>query len=58
MLYEINKLIDFDFSMLKKLGWLLYDREDQNGGLNQEAYNEGFNDIWGATKKDTFNIIV
>lgn len=33
---DINKLINSDFEMLKKLGWLLYHREDQNGGLNLE----------------------
>lgn len=36
MLLEINKLINSDFGMLKKLGWLLYDREDQIGGLTKE----------------------
>jgi hypothetical protein len=30
---EINKLITSEFKMLKELGWLLYNREDQNGGL-------------------------
>jgi hypothetical protein len=36
MTLEINKLIDSEFEMLRKLGWLLYEREDRNGGLNLE----------------------
>jgi hypothetical protein len=40
MTLEINKLIDSDFDMLNKLGWLLYNREDQNGGLNLEEVYE------------------
>lgn len=40
MLFDINKLISSEFNMLNKVGWLLYNREDQNGGLNKEELNE------------------
>ena len=40
MILEINKLISSDFNMLKKLGWLLYNRQDQNGGLTKDELNE------------------
>jgi hypothetical protein len=36
MIYEINKLINSEFEPIQKLGWLLYNREDQNGGLTKE----------------------
>jgi hypothetical protein len=36
MIFEINKLINSDSDMLKKIGWLLYDSTDQDGGLNKE----------------------
>lgn len=40
MLFEINKLIESECYMIKKVGWLIYNREDQNGGLNKEELNE------------------
>lgn len=39
MILETNKLINSDFDMLKKLGWMLYNREDQDGGLTKEELN-------------------
>jgi hypothetical protein len=33
---DINKLINSESDILKRIGWLLYGREDQKGGLNQE----------------------
>lgn len=38
MILEINNLIDSDFDMLKKLGWLLYDRKGK--GLNEEELDK------------------
>lgn len=35
-----NKLISSDFEMLRKLGWLIYDREDQDGGLTTDELEE------------------
>ncbi|MFO1442938.1 hypothetical protein KDN24_06870 [Bacillus sp. Bva_UNVM-123] len=40
MLFEINKLIGSEFDMLKRVGWLLYNRFDQHGGLEIEELNE------------------
>lgn len=34
--YEVEKLINSSFSILKELGWLLYNRKDQNGGLDKD----------------------
>lgn len=39
MTLEINKLIDSDYDVLEKIGQLLYNREDQNGGLTKEELN-------------------
>lgn len=35
-MYDINKLINSENEHLRKIGWLLYDREDQDGGLNND----------------------
>ena len=40
MTLELDILINSEFDMLKQIGWLLYNREDQNGGLNKEELNE------------------
>lgn len=40
MILEINKLIDSDFNMLKKVGWLVYNRENQVGGLTKDELNQ------------------
>lgn len=40
MILEINKLINSEFDILKKIGWLIYNREDQDGGLDKEELNE------------------
>ena len=37
---EINKLIDSEFIMLNKLGWLLFHRNDLKGGLDANELNE------------------
>ncbi|MGG3890243.1 hypothetical protein [Metabacillus fastidiosus] len=36
MEYEVNKLINSGFEMLEKIGWLIYNRENQNRGLSKE----------------------
>lgn len=40
MMLEINKLIESEYELLNKVGWLLHGREDQNGGLNIEEVYE------------------
>ncbi|MGD6876943.1 hypothetical protein [Bacillus infantis] len=40
MTFDINNLIDSEFKMLSKIGWLLYNREDQHGGLTAEEVYE------------------
>jgi hypothetical protein len=40
VILEINKLINSDFDILNNIGWLLYNRADQNGGLAKEELNE------------------
>lgn len=40
MLLEIQRLINSEFDMLEKVGWLLYNREDQVGGLSKDGLNE------------------
>ncbi|MEK4824494.1 hypothetical protein NSS71_08040 [Niallia sp. FSL W8-0951] len=37
---HIQKLINSDYEILEKFGWLLYNREDQNAGLSQEEVYE------------------
>jgi hypothetical protein len=57
---QINKLINCEVKILKDLGWLLYHRKDQQGGLSldevhsllklitveatEKIYNNGFSD--------------
>lgn len=38
--YEIEKLINCSFSILEELGWLLYNRNDQNGGLDKDELDD------------------
>ena len=40
MILEINQLISSHHEIVSKLGWLLYGREDQNGGLNKNEVEE------------------
>lgn len=40
MTFEINNLIDSEFKMLKRVGWLLYNRENQHGGLTRDELSE------------------
>ena len=35
-MFEINKLIGCQYPMLQKVGWLLYSRDDTNGGLTTQ----------------------
>ncbi|MFA1509919.1 hypothetical protein ACDN41_11885 [Priestia aryabhattai] len=60
MVYDIQKLLGSEYEQLKRLGRLLYNRENQDGGLTLEEtyqllkiinddemfkiYNEGYND--------------
>lgn len=37
---EINKLIDCNFDMLQQLGKLIYNRENQDGGLTVNELDE------------------
>jgi len=36
MILEINKLISSEHEFVRKIGWLLYKRENQDEGLTQE----------------------
>lgn len=38
--YEIEKLINSSFSILEELGWLLYNRKDQNDGLDKDELDD------------------
>lgn len=40
MILDTNKLIESEFDILKKVGWLIYNREDQEGGLNKNELND------------------
>lgn len=35
MILEINKLINSENKYINKIGWLIYDRENQTGGLTK-----------------------
>ncbi|WP_219620072.1 hypothetical protein [Bacillus sp. T33-2] len=37
---EINNLINSEHKMLRDFGWLLYGRQNQDGGLTKEELNE------------------
>lgn len=39
-MYNINKLINSENEYIKQIGWLLYDRQDQNGGLNNDEVDK------------------
>jgi hypothetical protein len=40
VILETQKLINSDFDMLKKVGWLVYNRENQEAGLSKDELNE------------------
>ncbi|AJA41428.1 hypothetical protein AXJ14_gp109 [Geobacillus virus E3] len=40
MILEINKLINSGDKYISKIGWLIYNREDQDGGLNKQELEE------------------
>jgi flagellar biosynthesis/type III secretory pathway protein FliH len=40
MILEINQLINSGDKYISKIGWLIYNREDQNGGLNKQELEE------------------
>lgn len=40
MILEINKLISSENEYINKIGWLVYNREDQNGGLSKNELTE------------------
>lgn len=40
LMFEINKLISSEIDILTKVGWLLYNREDQNGGLSKNELDD------------------
>ncbi|MFS1518599.1 hypothetical protein V1503_19360 [Bacillus sp. SCS-151] len=40
MILETQKLINSDYSILNKVGWFLYNREDQQGGLSKEEIDD------------------
>lgn len=39
MIYETQKLLNSDSEILNKIGWILYDRKDENSGLTYEELN-------------------
>ncbi|MCM3109908.1 hypothetical protein [Lederbergia lenta] len=40
MIPQINKLLDSDYDELEELGRLIYNREDQSGGLNADELDK------------------
>lgn len=40
MILEINKFINSGDKYISKIGWLIYNREDQEGGLNKRELEE------------------
>lgn len=40
MILEINKLINSGDEYISRIGWLIFNREDQNGGLNKRELEE------------------
>jgi LmbE family N-acetylglucosaminyl deacetylase len=36
MIYEINRLIDDDHPQIKRLGWLLYNRDERDAGMTED----------------------
>lgn len=60
VILKVNKLMNSHHECLHKLGWLIFNREDQNGGLSldelerlldiidhdtiEEIYNDGYRD--------------
>ncbi|GEM_PF-6470801 len=55
MILKVNKLMDSNWKCLNKLGWLFFNREDQNGGLNKEELEQLLDIIDNETIKEIYD---